>query len=132
MTEYVTVRSSELSAMMDRMDQMHKKVDELASQKNQMPAPPMLDENGSRPLTEKEREYIISMPDVISILGVSERTCYRKIDEFNIPSTGEGKKSKFVLGIFLDIISKHGLSYHAKSLNRLLAKREIRYYPCRI
>lgn len=132
MTEYVIVESSELSAMRDAMDLMHTKVDALASQQNQMSAQPTLDEDGSRPITDKEREYIITITDVQSILGVSERTCYRKVKEYSIESTGEGKKSKFRLGHLLDVISLHGLSYHPKSLNRLLAKREIRYYPCRI
>lgn len=93
------------------------------------PSEPEYDENGYRPLTEKERDYRITRMDVQAILGVSERTTYRRIKDYNIVSIEENGDTKFILGDLLDIISRHGLSWHRPSLYRLLSKREIKYKP---
>ena len=130
MDGYVLVPSSELSAMRAIMDQLHTTVQTLALNQSNMPAQHKLDENGCRPLTDKEREYRISKTEVQNILGVSERTFYRRIKEYNILSIEDNGNPKFILGDLLDIISCHGLSWHPASLNRLLSKREIRYRPC--
>ena len=98
--------------------------------KSGAPAKEQFDENGYRPLTEKEREYRITRMDVQAILGVSERTTYRRIKDYNIVSIEENGDTKFILGELLDIISRHGLNWHRPSLNRLLSKREIKCKPC--
>lgn len=102
------------------MDQLHSTVQTLALNQSNMPAQHKLDENGCRPLTDKEREYRISKTEVQNILGVSERTFYRRIKEYNILSIEDNGNPKFILGDLLDIISCHGLSWHPASLNRLL------------
>lgn len=62
MDGYVLVPSSELSAMRAIMDQLHSTVQTLALNQSNMPAQHKLDENGCRPLTDKEREYRYNHP----------------------------------------------------------------------
>ncbi len=130
-TENVIVSSSDLSAMRALIITLHGTVQQLVDrQKNSgTPSEPEYDENGYRPLTEKERDYRITRMDVQAILGVSERTTYRRIKDYNIVSIEENGDTKFILGDLLDIISRHGLSWHRPSLYRLLSKREIKYKP---
>lgn len=131
-TEKVLVSSSDLSAMRALIITLHGTVQQLVDQqsKSGAPAKEQFDENGYRPLTEKEREYRITRMDVQAILGVSERTTYRRIKDYNIVSIEENGDTKFILGELLDIISRHGLNWHRPSLNRLLSKREIKCKPC--
>ena len=131
-TEKVLVSSSDLSAMRALITTLHGTVQQLVDQqsKSGAPAKEQFDENGYRPLTEKEREYRITRMDVQAILGVSERTTYRRIKDYNIVSIEENGDTKFILGELLDIISRHGLNWHRPSLNRLLSKREIKCKPC--
>ena len=128
-TEKVLVSSSDLSAMRALIITLHGTVVDQQS-KSGAPAKEQFDENGYRPLTEKEREYRITRMDVQAILGVSERTTYRRIKDYNIVSIEENGDTKFILGELLDIISRHGLNWHRPSLNRLLSKREIKCKPC--
>ena len=123
-TEKVLVSSSDLSAMRALIITLHGTVQQLVDQqsKSGAPAKEQFDENGYRPLTEKEREYRITRMDVQAILGVSE--------DYNIVSIEENGDTKFILGELLDIISRHGLNWHRPSLNRLLSKREIKCKPC--
>ena len=131
-TEKVLVSSSDLSAMRALIITLHGTVQQLVDQqsKSGAPAKEQFDENGYRPLTEKEREYRITRMDVQAILGVNERTTYRRIKDYNIVSIEENGDTKFILGELLDIISRHGLNWHRPSLNRLLSKREIKCKPC--
>lgn len=130
-TENVIVSSSDLSAMRALIITLHGTVQQLVDRHNNSgtPSEPEYDENGYRPLTNKERDYRITRMDVQAILGVSERTTYRRIKDYNIVSIEENGDTKFILGDLLDIISRHGLSWHRPSLYRLLSKREIRYKP---
>lgn len=130
-TENVIVSSSDLSAMRALIITLHGTVQQLVDRHNNSgtPSEPEYDENGYRPLTEKERDYRITRMDVQAILGVSERTTYRRIKDYNIVSIEENGDTKFILGDLLDIISRHGLSWHRPSLYRLLSKREIKYKP---
>ncbi len=130
-TECVLVSCSDLSAMRALIITLQGTVQQLVMQQNNSgtPAEPQYDENGYRPLTQKEREYRINRMEVQSILGVSERTTYRRIKDYNIVSIEENGDTKFILGELLDIISRHGLSWHKPSLYRLLSKREIKYKP---
>lgn len=122
-TEKVLVSSSDLSAMRALIITLHGTVQQLVDQqsKSGAPAKEQFDENGYRPLTEKEREYRITRMDVQAILGVSERTTYRRIKDYNIVSIEENGDTKFILGELLDIISRHGLNWHRPSLNRYLS-----------
>ena len=131
-TEKVLVSSSDLSAMRALITTLHGTVQQLVDQqsKSGAPAKEQFDENGYRPLTEKEREYRITRMDVQPTLGSSERTTYRRIKDYNIVSIEENGDTKFILGELLDIISRHGLNWHRPSLNRLLSKREIKCKPC--
>lgn len=87
------------------------------------------DNNDYRALSDKEKDYRITRLELQAILGVSERTTYRRIKEYNIVAIEENGDTKFILGDVADIISRHGLSWHPASLNDLLARREIRYKP---
>ena len=131
-TEKVLVSSSDLSAMRALIITLHGTVQQLVDQqsKSGAPAKEQFDENGYRPLTEKEREYRITRMDVQAILGVSERTTYRRIKDYNIVSIEENGDTKFILGELLDIISRHGLNWHRPSLHPLPSQREIKCKPC--
>lgn len=107
--------------------QLQGTVEELLLQQKNM-APPH-DENGYRRLTAQERDYRISRLELQAILGVSERTTYRRIKDYNIVPVFENGDTRFILGDLLDIISRNGLDWHRGSLNRLLARREIKFKP---
>lgn len=129
--EYINVSSSELSAMRAILDSLHGTVLDLVSQTGaKKQAMPQFDNDGYRHLTDKEREYRITRVEVQEILGVSERTTYRRIKDYNIIPVEENGDLRFILGDLLDTISRHGLGWHRPSLNRLLSKREIKFKPC--
>ena len=83
-------------------------------------------EDGTSPLTANERMYKINRLEVCSILGISERTSYRKFTEIGLVSVKESGETKFILGDLVDIISVKGLRWKQKELAALLRRREIR------
>ena len=117
--------------MWAKLESLHGTLRELASRNiPKTAAMPQYDTDGYRHLTDKERDYRITRTELQEILGVSERTTYRRIKDYSLNPVEENGDMKFILGDVLDTISRHGLSWHRQSLNRLLSKREIKYKPC--
>lgn len=79
-----------------------------------------------RSLTDAEREYRIDRQELQALLGVSERTAYRRIKEYGFRVLRENGDTKFILGEVIDIISHHGLGWHRSGLDRILSRRTIK------
>ncbi len=131
MTETITVSSSELSAMRAELRELRGTVATLVS----------LFQNGSltpassklcsvdeehRSLTDAEREYRIDRQELQALLGVSERTAYRRIKVYGFRMLRENGDAKFILGEVADLISFHGLGWHRSALDRILSRRTIK------
>ncbi len=86
--------------------------------------------DGHSPLTEKEREYRIDRQEFQALLGVSERTFYRRLRDYGFTSIKENGDTKFILGEVTDKISLYGLSWHRSALDRILSKRLIKSKRC--
>jgi len=71
-----------------------------------------------RSLTDAEREYRIDRQELQALLGVSERTAYRRIKEYGFRVLRENGDTKF--------ISHHGLGWHRSGLDRILSRRTIK------
>ena len=86
MTETVTVSSSELSAMRAELRNLRGTVATLATIIHKMVhSPAAIRQNKDeehRSLTDAEREYRIDRQELQALLGVSERTAYRRIKEY--------------------------------------------------
>lgn len=131
---HILVPSSELSAMQAEVKELRGTVSTLtsiienfftkmsASHKHHQHT----HEDGTSPLTDNERMYTITRLDICSILGISERTSYRKFAELGLVSFKESGETKFLLGNLVDIISVKGLHWRHKELVALLRRREIR------
>lgn len=79
-----------------------------------------------RSLTDAEREYRIDRQEFQALLGVSERTAYRRIKEYGFRMLRDKGDTKFILGEVIDIISHHGLGWHRSSLDGILSRRTIK------
>ena len=79
-----------------------------------------------RSLTDAEREYRIDRQELQALLGVSERTAYRRIKEYGFRVLRDKGDTKFILGEVIDIIIYHGLGWHRSSLDRILSRRTIK------
>ncbi len=79
-----------------------------------------------RSLTDAEREYRIDRQELQALLGVSERTAYRRIKEYGFRVLRDKGDTKFILGEVIDIIIHHGLGWHRSSLDRILSRRTIK------
>ena len=82
--------------------------------------------DGHSRLTDAEREYRIDRQEFRALLGVSERTFYRRLKDYGFTSVRENGDTKFILGEVTDKISRHGLSWHRSALDRILYKRSIK------
>lgn len=79
-----------------------------------------------RSLTDAEREYRIDSQELQALLGVSERTAYRRIKEYDFRVLRDKGDTKFILGEVIDIIIYHGLGWHRSSLDKILSRRTIK------
>lgn len=79
-----------------------------------------------RPLTDAEREYRIDRQEFQALLGVSERTAYRRIKDYGFRVLREKGDAKFILGEVTDLISHHGLGWHRSALDVILSRRTIK------
>lgn len=79
-----------------------------------------------RSLTDAEREYRIDRQEFQALLGVSERTAYRRIKEYGFRMLRVKGDVKFILGEVTDLISHHGLCWHRSALDRILSRRSIK------
>lgn len=130
MTETVTVSSSELSAMRAELRELRGTVASLATIIHKMFHSPATNRQNKdeehRSLTDAEREYLIDRQEFQALLGVSERTAYRRIKEYGFRVLRENGDTKFILGEVTDIISHHGLGWHRSALDRILSRRTIK------
>lgn len=79
-----------------------------------------------RSLTDAEREYLIDRQELQALLGVSERTAYRRIKDYGFRMLRDKGDTKFILGEVIDIICHHGLGWHRSSLDNILSRRTIK------
>lgn len=79
-----------------------------------------------RSLTDADREYRIDRQELQALLGVSERTAYRRIKEYDFRVLRDKGDTKFILGEVIDIIIYHGLGWHRSSLDKILSRRTIK------
>ena len=79
-----------------------------------------------RSLTDAEREYRIDRQELQALLGVSERTAYRRIKVYGFRVLRDKGDTKFILGEVINIISHHGLGWHRSALDRILSRRTIK------
>ena len=130
MTETVTVSSSELSAMRAELRDLRGTVASLASIIHKMVhSPATIRQNKDdehRSLTDAEREYRIDRQELQALLGVSERTAYRRIKDYGFRVLREKGDARFILGEVADLISHHGLGWHPSALDRILSRRSIK------
>lgn len=78
------------------------------------------------PLSDTERAYRIDRQELQALLGVSERTFYRRLKDYGFSPVKENGDIRFILGEVADIISRHGLNWHRKALDSLLSKRQLK------
>lgn len=93
-------------------------------------AKPGSQNDGHSPLTDKEREYRIDRQELQALLGVSERTFYRRLKDYGFTPVRENGDTKFILGEVADTISRYGLNWHRKALENILFKRSIKSKRC--
>ena len=75
---------------------------------------------------DEEREYRIDRQELQALLGVSERTAYRRIKDYGFRVLRENGDARFILGEVADLISHHGLGWHPSALDRILSRRSIK------
>lgn len=86
--------------------------------------------DGHSPLTDKEREYRIDRQEFQALLGVSERTFYRRLKDYGFNPVRENGDLRFILGEVADKISFHGLRWNRKALENILSQRHINSKRC--